>query len=148
MPFEPMTDDEMYAIEFDDFELHEEPAVEFDPCELWKESWAAGEPAIEEPETFSSCPACASEDLEFAMHYADPDRETGYDNSGEMYHCRACGSVGDAEECASIGPFPAPEMDDWGSLDMDRPRIWWRSELDAIGVKSETRPAVALPEVA
>src|ERR1035438_8865047 len=105
---EPMTDEEMYPIEFSPEELHEEPA-------------------IEEPETSSTCPACASEDLEFAMHYADPDRETGYDNSGEMYHCRACGSVGDAEECASIGPFPAPA---------------------AIGVKRETRPAAALTEVA
>ena len=103
-----MTDEEMYPIEFSPEELHEEPA-------------------IEEPETSSTCPACASEDLEFAMHYADPDRETGYDNSGEMYHCRACGSVGDAEECASIGPFPAPI--DWRRAGTLPARIDGASEI-------------------
>ncbi len=97
---EPMTEDEMYAIEFCPEEL----------CE---------EPAIEEPEVSTTCPVCMSEDLDFAYNYAETDPETGYNDSGEMYHCRACGKVGDAEDCASIGPFPA-----------------------AIGVRSETAPAV------
>jgi hypothetical protein len=99
-----MTEEELYGIEFDDFELHEEPA-------------------IEEPETSTNCPLCMSENLDFAYHYPVSDDDEG----GEEYHCRACGSVGDAEECASIGPFPAPA---------------------AIGVKRETRPAAALTEVA
>ena len=100
MPLEPMTEDEMFAIEFHDCELHEEPE-------------------IEEPEEGTlTCPVCMSEDLDFAYNYAETDPATGYNDSGEMYHCRACGSVGDAEDCASIGPFPA-----------------------AIGVRSETQPA-------
>jgi hypothetical protein len=83
-----MTEDEMYAIEFSPEEL----------CE---------DPGIEEPETSTTCPACLSADLDFAYNYGQTDPETGYSDSGEMYHCRACGSVGDAEDCASIGPFPA-----------------------------------------
>jgi hypothetical protein len=105
---EPMTEEELYGIEFDYYDRHEEPEVE-------------------EPFVAPTCPACGSEDLRFAMHYAAPDRETGYDDSGECFSCTRCGAIGDAEECASIGPFPAPA---------------------AIGVHSETRPAAALPEVA
>jgi hypothetical protein len=101
-----MTDDEMYPLEFSD-------------CELTGE-----EPAIEEPETFSTCPACASEDLDFGYRYPTSDDDEG----GEMYHCRACGSVGDAEECASIGPFPAPAMD-WRQAGTLPPRIDGASEI-------------------
>ena len=114
---ETATEDEMYAIEFHDCELHEEPE-------------------IEEPEASLTCPVCAGEDLDFAMYYADPDPETGYAESCEMYHCRACGSVGDAAECA--GPFPEPVLD-WRQAGTLPPRV------DAV---SEARPAVALTEVA
>src|ERR1017187_3262895 len=99
---EPTTEEEMYAIEFSPEEL----------CE---------EPAIEEPEVSTTCPVCMSEDLDFAYYYAEADPETGYNDSGEISHCRACVSVGDAEECASIGPFPA---------------------VEAIRSQSETAPAV------
>jgi len=88
MPLEPMTEEEMFAIEFSPEEL----------CE---------EPAIEEPEVSQTCPVCLSEDLDFAYNYAETDPETGYNESREMFHCRQCGKVGDAEDCASIGPFPA-----------------------------------------
>jgi hypothetical protein len=87
---EPMTEDEMYALEFSPEEL----------CEAL---------ALEESGVWTTCPVCMSEDLDFAYNYAETDPETGYNESCEMYHCRACGSVGDAEECASVGPSPAVE---------------------------------------
>ena len=103
---EPMTEEEMYALEFSPEELCEEPSAE-------------------EPEVSTPCPVCMREDLDFAYNYAQPDPETGYNDSGEMYHCRACGKVGDAEDCASIGPFPA-----------------------AIGIRPHSETAPAVREVA
>ena len=85
-----MTEEEMYALEFSPEEL----------CE---------DLSIEEPEVSTTCPVCMSEDLDFAYKYPEMEPETGYNESCEMYHCRACGSVGDAEECASVGPPPAVE---------------------------------------
>ena len=50
MPLEPMTEEEMYAIEFHDCELHED------------------EPE-EEAENEYHCPVCHATELQYAMHY-------------------------------------------------------------------------------
>ena len=58
-------------------------------------------------EQWLTCPSCNSpeEQLDFAMHYPAAEDE----DCCEMFHCKTCGAIGDAEDCRSIGAFPPPE---------------------------------------
>jgi hypothetical protein len=70
---------------------------DFSDCELHEEDDAR-------------CPECGSNDLDYAMHYADTD-ETGYNESGEMFQCQNChatGAVDDAD--ATAGKLPRKPM--------------------------------------
>src|ERR1035438_199035 len=73
---EPMTEEEMYAIEFSPEELCEEQAAE-------------------EPETEYHCPMCHSTELQYAMHY----RVSDDDETQELYRCARCGAIGEADDC-------------------------------------------------
>ena len=81
---EPMTEDEMYALEFSPEELCEEPAIE-----------EPEEPSAEEPETEYHCPVCHSTELQYAMHYPVYDG----DETAELYQCARCGATGEADDC-------------------------------------------------
>src|ERR1022692_967656 len=70
MHLEPMTEDEMYAIEFHDCELHED------------------EPE-EEAENEYHCPVCHATELQYAMHY----RVSDDDETQELYRCARCGAT-------------------------------------------------------
>ena len=76
MPLEPMTEEEMYAIEFHDCELHED------------------EPE-EEAENEYHCPVCHASELQYAMHY----RVSDDDETQELYRCAHCGATGAADDC-------------------------------------------------
>ena len=76
MHLEPMTEDEMYAIEFHDCELHED------------------EPE-EEAENEYHCPVCHATELQYAMHY----RVSDDDETQELYRCAHCGATGEADDC-------------------------------------------------
>ncbi len=66
---------------------------DFSECELHEDAEAR-------------CPECGSNDLAFAMHYADTD-ETGYNESCEMFQCRDCHTVGAADETdGNAGKLP------------------------------------------
>ena len=81
---EPMTEDEMYAMEFSPEELCEEPSAE-------------------EPETEYHCPVCHSTELQYAMHY----RVSDDDETQELYRCARCGATGEAGDCrVEIVPRP------------------------------------------
>src|ERR1022692_2010570 len=71
---EPMTEDEMYAIEFSPEELCEEPSAE-------------------EPEVEYHCPVCHASELQYAMHY----RVSDDDETQELYRCAHCGATGQSE---------------------------------------------------
>ena len=73
---EPTTEDEMYAIEFHDCEVHED------------------EPE-EEAENEYHCPVCDSTELQYAMHY----RVSDDDETQELYQCARCGATGEADDC-------------------------------------------------
>ena len=73
---EPMTEDEMYAIEFSPEELCEEPSAE-------------------EPEVEYHCPVCHASELQYAMHY----RVSDDDETQELYRCAHCGATGAADDC-------------------------------------------------
>ncbi|MGA3079717.1 MAG: hypothetical protein ABSG56_39335, partial [Bryobacteraceae bacterium] len=73
---EPMTEDEMYALEFSPEELCEEPSAE-------------------EPEVEYHCPVCHSTELQYAMHYPLYDG----DETAELYRCARCGATGEADDC-------------------------------------------------
>jgi hypothetical protein len=73
---EPLTEDEMYAIEFHDCELHED------------------EPE-EEAENGCHCPVCHATELQYAMHY----RVSDDDETQELYRCARCGATGEADDC-------------------------------------------------
>src|ERR1017187_7301968 len=73
---EPLTEDEMYAIEFHDCELHED------------------EPE-EEAENGYHCPVCHATELQYAMHY----RVSDDDETQELYRCARCGATGEADDC-------------------------------------------------
>jgi len=77
MHLEPMTEDEMYAIEFHDCELHED------------------EPE-EEAENEYHCPVCHATELQYAMHYRVSDDD---DETQELYRCARCGATGEADDC-------------------------------------------------
>ena len=72
----PLTEDEMYALEFSPEELCDEPAAE-------------------EPEVEYDCPACHATELQYAMHY----RVSDDDETQELYRCARCGATGEAEDC-------------------------------------------------
>ena len=74
---EPMTEDEMYAVELSDCELHPEPQIE------------------EEPEAEYHCPVCHATELQYAMHY----RVSDDDETQELYRCAHCGATGEADDC-------------------------------------------------
>jgi hypothetical protein len=76
MHLEPMTEDEMYAIEFHDCELHED------------------EPE-EEAENEYHCPVCHATELQYAMRY----RMSDDDETQELYRCARCGATGEADDC-------------------------------------------------
>jgi hypothetical protein len=76
MHLEPMTEDEMYAIEFSPEELCEEPAAE-------------------DPEVEYHCPVCHATELQYAMHY----RVSDDDETQELYRCARCGATGEADDC-------------------------------------------------
>src|ERR1039457_5253415 len=76
MHLEPMTEDEMYAIEFSPEELCED------------------EPE-EEPEVEYHCPVCHATELQYAMHY----RVSDDDETQELYRCARCGATGEAADC-------------------------------------------------
>jgi predicted RNA-binding Zn-ribbon protein involved in translation (DUF1610 family) len=73
---EPMTEEEMYALEFSPEELCEEPSAE-------------------EPETEYHCPVCHATELQYAMHY----RVSDDDETQELYQCTRCGATGEADDC-------------------------------------------------
>src|ERR1039457_1400978 len=73
---EPLTEDEMYAIEFHDCELHED------------------EPE-EEAENEYHCPVCHATELQYAMHYRGSDD----DETQKLYRCAHCGATGAADDC-------------------------------------------------
>src|ERR1035438_4538562 len=73
---EPLTEDEMYTIEFHDCELHED------------------EPE-EEAENGYHCPVCHATELQYAMHY----RVSDDDETQELYQCARCGATGEADDC-------------------------------------------------
>ena len=73
---EPMTEEEMYALEFSPEELCEEPSAE-------------------EPETEYHCPVCHATELQYAMHY----RVSDDDETQELYQCARCGATGEADDC-------------------------------------------------
>jgi hypothetical protein len=117
MPLEPMTEDEMYA-------------VEFHPCELHEEL-----PDIDDTDTDPSCPTCDSADIAYAMRYSDGPG----DEDCEWAQCRHCGWDGPAEDILRqpairvMEPsIPAPHRIE---AQVARLSEWWRSELAAIGVK-------------
>jgi hypothetical protein len=62
------------------------------------------------PNSDYHCPVCNSGKLQFAMHYASRDYETGYDDGGEVYRCEACGATGEVEEAA-------PPVEPWAELE-------------------------------
>src|ERR1039457_1470790 len=74
---EPLTEDEMYTIEFHDVELHED------------------EPE-EEAENGYHCPVCHATELQYAMHYRVSDDD---DETQELYRCAHCGATGEADDC-------------------------------------------------
>jgi predicted RNA-binding Zn-ribbon protein involved in translation (DUF1610 family) len=47
-----------------------------------------------------SCPECGAHVKHLTFHPFDfgTDRETGYHDAGERYHCHKCGSNGDADD--------------------------------------------------
>src|ERR1019366_1617356 len=76
MHLEPMAEEEMYAIEFHDFELHED------------------EPE-EEAENEYHCPVCHATELQYAMHY----RVSDDDEPQELSRCARWGATGEADDC-------------------------------------------------
>lgn len=63
-----------------------------------------------EDETEPVCPACGSDRVIVDMFHFGIEAQTGYDNSGELFACRACGAKGEAAELvrrAAVEPLPA-----------------------------------------
>lgn len=48
------------------------------------------------------CPDCGSLDLKCEFFYGRTDPETGYNDSGEIFICRDCGTRGPADDVLSI----------------------------------------------
>src|ERR1017187_9230284 len=76
MHLEPMTEDEMYAIEFSPEELCEEPAAE-------------------DPEVEYHCPVCHATELQYAMHY----RVSDDDETQELVGFPRGGPTGEVDAC-------------------------------------------------
>jgi rubredoxin len=74
-----LQNEEMYAIEFCDFELSGyEPEAE-----------------DEEIENEYRCPVCESHELQYMMHYP----LSADDATTELYQCAQCGAMGEADDC-------------------------------------------------
>ena len=74
-----LQNEEMYAIEFCDFELSGyEPEAE-----------------DEEIENEYRCPVCESHELQYMMHYP----LSADDATTELYQCGQCGAMGEADDC-------------------------------------------------
>jgi predicted RNA-binding Zn-ribbon protein involved in translation (DUF1610 family) len=76
MQVEPMTEEEMYAREFSDCELHEEL------------------PDMDDDDTEPACPTCGSEKIAYAMVCAEGPGE----DDTEWAECRNCGWDAPVEE--------------------------------------------------
>jgi hypothetical protein len=60
-------------------------------------------------EAGNACPQCLNENLAYGTYDVGTERETGYADSGERYHCRDCGATGDLEDIiAAPSMLPQP----------------------------------------
>jgi hypothetical protein len=50
----------------------------------------------------NACPKCRGENLEYGTYDSATDRETGYADFGERYHCRDCGATGDVDDTVAV----------------------------------------------